>query len=141
MGNKIHCLGGAMRHAPTKQAALTYTDDDTLYGHHIILDVSHPANLSWINSAWKISVAEIEPRADCALVAYNASCFILAGGNIPDIQNISLRYNADQHTWKRLNPVEESTVPKMHYTFDTPLMGARGLRLSDSHFMIVGGIP
>lgn len=130
-----------MRHAPTKQAALTYTDDDTLYGHHIILDVSHPANLSWINSAWKISVAEIEPRADCALVAYNASCFILAGGNIPDIQNISLRYNADQHTWKRLNPVEESTVPKMHYTFDTPLMGARGLRLSDSHFMIVGGIP
>lgn len=141
MGNKIHCLGGAKRQAPTKEAALTYTDDDTLYGHHLTLDISLPANLSWINSAWTRVAAEIEPRADCALVAYNATCFILAGGNVPGIQNISLRYNADFDTWERLNPVEGSTEPKMHYTFDTPMMGSRGLRLSDSHFMIVGGIP
>ncbi|ORZ13688.1 hypothetical protein BCR42DRAFT_418867 [Absidia repens] len=149
---KIYCHGGATRSAPTTTDDTTYFNDTELYNQHVYLDVSHPLNLSAANTQWQSVPPPIEPfnlerRADFAMVAVNDTTFLISGGIGPSttpgnqsLAQIAIRYNAELNLWTPIRS-QNSSSPKLNFTFDTQLFGGRGVKISEREFMINGGIP
>ncbi|CAO3587141.1 unnamed protein product [Absidia cylindrospora] len=151
---KIYCHGGAFRSNITNEPTQTYFTDDKLYGHHVYLDVSRPLNVSSANTHWQDVAPSLnskpfvlEPRADFAISAINATSYAVCGGIGPSprvadnqtLTNITLFYNSESNVWTSLNPLEGEKM--LHYALDTQLFGQRATQMNDTEFFIFGGIP
>ncbi|KAI8078845.1 uncharacterized protein BX664DRAFT_342851 [Halteromyces radiatus] len=150
---KIYCYGGANRQGTASNSNATLSSSDSqIYNHHVYLDVSKPLNVSGANTQWQPvptpnNAFQLEPRADFAIVNHNDTSYIIAGGSGPStnhgdqsLVNITTRYNADTNTWGIIASKDPSAA-KMNITMDVQMFGGRGVKVTNTQFMIAGGIP
>ncbi|KAI8078848.1 uncharacterized protein BX664DRAFT_389216 [Halteromyces radiatus] len=150
---KIYCYGGANRQGNSgfSNQTLSWFDSE-IYNHHVYLDVSKPLNVSAANTQWQpvppsSSAFQLEPRCDFAMINHNDTGYTIVGGAGPStnhgdqsLVNVTVDYNADSNTWGSLKSTNDSQ-PKLNMSMEIQMFGTRGVKISNSQYMIAGGIP
>ncbi|KAI8078846.1 uncharacterized protein BX664DRAFT_318185 [Halteromyces radiatus] len=149
---KIYCYGGANRQGNSgfSNQTLSWFDSE-IYNHHVYLDVSKPLNVSAANTQWQpvsppSSAFQLEPRSDFAMINHNDTGYTIVGGAGPSINhgdqslvNITVDYNADLNTWGSIKRRDDQ--PKLNVSMEIQMFGTRGVKITNSQYMIAGGMP
>ncbi|KAI8078851.1 uncharacterized protein BX664DRAFT_389218 [Halteromyces radiatus] len=151
--NMIYCYGGANRQGNSGLSNQTLSwFDSEIYNHHVYLDISKPLNVSAANTQWQpvpppSSAFQLEPRCDFAMINHNDTGYTIVGGAGPStnhgdqsLVNITVDYNADLNTWGSLKSLNDSQ-PKLNMSMEIQMFGTRGVKITNSQYMIAGGIP
>ncbi|KAI8078850.1 uncharacterized protein BX664DRAFT_369267 [Halteromyces radiatus] len=150
---KIYCYGGANRQGTANSSDATYSwFDSEIYNHHVYLDVSRPLNVSAANTQWQPVPPpsydfQLEPRCDFAMVNHNGTSYTIVGGSTStnhgdqSLVNITVVYVADFNFWETIIEPEDASYPTFNDSLATRMFGVRGVKISNSEYMIAGGIP
>ncbi|KAI8078847.1 uncharacterized protein BX664DRAFT_318186 [Halteromyces radiatus] len=151
--NMIYCYGGANRQGNSGLSNQTLSwFDSEIYNHHVYLDVSEPLNVSAANTQWQpvpppSNNFQLEPRCDFAMINHNDTGYTIVGGAGPSINhgdqslvNITVDYNADLNIWGSIKSLNDSQ-PTLNMSMEIQMFGTRGVKITNSQYMIAGGIP